>query len=162
MGTPVWADQWIYLESLWTLTHGQTMLTYIHQLCEDNGYCLDILTKAIADRDGWWERVKESVPSAHLDNERAPIWFHNELCTKLSGMINYKKQSFTSLCLKAINHFKRINWNKIMWREKSLDLHGISKTKKKKKKANISLKKEIRWNYQEGDRCERLNSDRPV
>ena len=48
---------------LWTPTHGYPSVgrpakTYIHQLCEDTDCHLEDLPHAMADRDGWRERVK--------------------------------------------------------------------------------------------------------
>ena len=47
---------------LWTPTHGYPSVgrpakTYIHQLCEDTDCHLEDLPHAMADRDGWRERV---------------------------------------------------------------------------------------------------------
>ena len=58
---------------LWTLTHehtsvGQLWKSCIHQLCADTGYCLENLPRVMANRDGWWEKFKESVLSTHLDD----------------------------------------------------------------------------------------------
>ena len=46
-------------ELLWAPTHQywQTKI-YTHQLCADTVCLLEGLSKAIDDRDGWWERVK--------------------------------------------------------------------------------------------------------
>ena len=37
---------------------GQVAKRYIHQLCADPGWCLEVLLNAMVRRDGWWEKVK--------------------------------------------------------------------------------------------------------
>ena len=49
----------------WTPTHGYTSVsqpakTYTYQLCTDTWYCQEDLPKAMAGKDGWQERIKES------------------------------------------------------------------------------------------------------
>ena len=49
---------------LWTPTHGRAKTgrparTYIQQLCEDTGCCLEDLPEAMNDREKWWERVRD-------------------------------------------------------------------------------------------------------
>ena len=49
---------------LWTPTHGRTKAgrpawTYIQQLCEDTGCCLEDLPKVMNDREEWRERVRD-------------------------------------------------------------------------------------------------------
>ena len=49
---------------LWTLSLGWAKAvwparTYIQQLCADTGYSLEDLSRAMDDRDRWWERVRE-------------------------------------------------------------------------------------------------------
>ena len=49
---------------LWTPTHGRAKAgwparTYLQQLCEDTGYSPEDLPKAMNDREGWWERVRD-------------------------------------------------------------------------------------------------------
>ena len=49
---------------LWTPTHdcakaGRPAWTYIQQLCEDTGCCLEDLPEAMNDREKWWERVRD-------------------------------------------------------------------------------------------------------
>ena len=48
----------------WTLTHGLTKAgqqtqTYLQQLCEDTGCNPEDLPKAMNDREGWLERVRD-------------------------------------------------------------------------------------------------------
>ena len=38
----------------------QPARTYLHQLYVDTGYSLENLLEAMDDRDGWWERVRET------------------------------------------------------------------------------------------------------
>ena len=43
---------------LWTPTHaGRPARTYIQQLCEDTGFCLEDLPEAMNNREKWRERV---------------------------------------------------------------------------------------------------------
>ena len=49
---------------LWTPAYGQAKAgqparTYIQQLCEDTGCRPEDLPKAMNDREGWWERVRD-------------------------------------------------------------------------------------------------------
>ena len=49
---------------LWTLSHGRAKAgrparTYIQRLCTDTVYSLEDLPRAMDDRDGWRERVRE-------------------------------------------------------------------------------------------------------
>ena len=49
---------------LWTPTHGRAKAgrparTYIQQLCEDTGCCLEDLPRAMNDREEWRERVRD-------------------------------------------------------------------------------------------------------
>ena len=49
---------------LWTPTHGRAKArrparTYIQQLCEGTGCCLEDLTRAMNDREKWPERVRD-------------------------------------------------------------------------------------------------------
>ena len=49
---------------LWTPTHGRAKAgrparTYIQQLCEDTGCCLEDLSRAMNDREEWRERVRD-------------------------------------------------------------------------------------------------------
>ena len=49
---------------LWTPTHGRAKAgrparTYIQQLCEDTGCCPEDLPRAMNDREGWRERVRD-------------------------------------------------------------------------------------------------------
>ena len=49
---------------LWTPTHrrakaGRPARTYIQQLCEDTGCCLEDLPRAMNDREEWRERVRD-------------------------------------------------------------------------------------------------------
>ena len=49
---------------LWTPTHGRAKAgrpaqTYIQQLCEDTGCCLEGLPRAMNDREEWRERVRD-------------------------------------------------------------------------------------------------------
>ena len=49
---------------LWIPTHGRAKAgrparTYIQQLCEDTGCCLEDLPRAINDREEWRERVRD-------------------------------------------------------------------------------------------------------
>ena len=45
---------------LWTPTHGRAKArTYIQQLCEDTGCCPEDLPRAMNDREGWQERVRD-------------------------------------------------------------------------------------------------------
>ena len=49
---------------LWTPTHGRAKAgrparTYIQQLCEDTGCCLEDLPEAMTDREKWRERVRD-------------------------------------------------------------------------------------------------------
>ena len=49
---------------LWTPTHGRAKVgrperTYIQQLCEDTGCCLEDLRRAMNDREEWRERVRD-------------------------------------------------------------------------------------------------------
>ena len=49
---------------LWTPTHGRAKAgrparTYIQQLCEDTGCCLEDLPEAMNDREKWRERVRD-------------------------------------------------------------------------------------------------------
>ena len=48
---------------LWTPTQGHTSVgwpikSYLYQLCVDTACSLENLSREMADRDGWWERVK--------------------------------------------------------------------------------------------------------
>ena len=48
---------------LWTPSHGrakagQLAWAYIQRLCADTGYSLEDLPGTMADREGWWERVR--------------------------------------------------------------------------------------------------------
>ena len=49
---------------LWTPPHGRAKAgwpaqTYVQQLCEDTGCSPEDLPKAMNDREGWWERVRD-------------------------------------------------------------------------------------------------------
>ena len=57
-------DELISDALLWTPSHGCSSVgwparTYLHQLCVDTGFSLKDLPRAMDDRDGWRERVRE-------------------------------------------------------------------------------------------------------
>ena len=57
-------DEHIMDVLLWTPTHGRAKAgrpsrTYIQQLCEDTGCCLEDLPEAMNDREKWRERVRD-------------------------------------------------------------------------------------------------------
>ena len=57
-------DKLISDKLLWTPSHGRAKAgrparTYIQQLCADTGCSLEDLSRAMDDRDGWQERVRE-------------------------------------------------------------------------------------------------------
>ena len=57
-------DEFISDVLLWTPTHsrakaGRPARTYIQQLCEDTGCCLEDLPEAMNDREKWRERVRD-------------------------------------------------------------------------------------------------------
>ena len=57
-------DELIREVLLWTPTHGRAKAgrparTYIQQLCEDTGCCLEDLPRAMNDREEWRERIRD-------------------------------------------------------------------------------------------------------
>ena len=57
-------DEFISDVLLWTPTHGRAKAgrparTYIQQLCEDTGCCLEDFPRAMNDREKWQERVRD-------------------------------------------------------------------------------------------------------
>ena len=64
----------------WTPTHGHTSAgwlakMYVHQLCPDIGYRLVDLPGAMADWDGWWERLKGICTVGDDDEVSILFWF---------------------------------------------------------------------------------------
>ena len=57
-------DELIITILQWTTSHerakaGRPARTYIQHLCADTGCCLEDLSKAVNDREGWRERVRD-------------------------------------------------------------------------------------------------------
>ena len=80
----------------WTSTHGynsvnQTVKTNIHQFCGNTRCCQVDLPRIRVDRDGWWERVRESVLSARLDDDEIEIPVKN-ISNRNTGNIDIVKQ----------------------------------------------------------------------
>ena len=67
-------DELISDELLWTPSHGRAKVgrlarTYTQQLCTDTRCSPEDLPKAMDDREGWWERVR------NIRTERVTWWY---------------------------------------------------------------------------------------
>ena len=93
-------DEFIRDELLRTPSHerakfGRLARTYIQQLCADTGCSLKDLSRAIDDRDRWWEKVREIRASSatwwllllHLVSPCVfPEWRRGEYSLKFFGL----------------------------------------------------------------------------
>ena len=83
---------------LWTPTHGRAKAgwparTYIQELCEDTGCCLEDLSETMNDREKWQERIRDIRASS-------TTWWWWLLFNS-----NNSSQRYSSLC-KQLNSFE--------------------------------------------------------
>ena len=83
---------------LWTLSHGRVKAgrktgTYIQQLCADTGCNLENLLGAMDDRDGWGERVRETLAGSATLYIYIYIYIYCKILWLFNSVSQYKTKN---------------------------------------------------------------------